>query len=88
MVTMLSAGTPMAMAQSTLGFGLFSLAFDYMGARKAAVPPAEAAVLPSLSSSPCLVSAHTSRRPPQVNCIPFCLLLHDWLLDGQVLVVP
>lgn len=58
-------GTPMAMAQSTLGFGLFSLAFDYMGARKAAVPPAEAAALPSLSSSPCLVSAHTSRRQQQ-----------------------
>jgi len=65
-------GTPKAMLQSALGFGLFSFVIDYMGNQ--AAPPAAAAVAyapsssPSLpsSSSPCTYPASTCRQQRQV----------------------
>lgn len=59
------AGSPKAMAQSALGFGLFSFVIDYMGNK--AAPPATAAVLSSSpSSSPCAYTARSCRQQRQV----------------------
>lgn len=60
-------GTPKAMLQSALGFGIFSFVIDYMGNQ--AAPPAAAAVAyvssSSPASSPCAYPANTCRRQQQ-----------------------
>lgn len=64
-------GTPRAMLQSALGFGLFSFVIDYMGNQ--AAPPAAAAVAYTSSSStplssvssPCVYASSTCRQQRQ-----------------------
>ncbi|KAL0045660.1 hypothetical protein WJX82_000815 [Trebouxia sp. C0006] len=71
-------GTPKAMLQSALGFGLFSFVIDYMGNQ--AAPPAAAAVAyapsssPSVpsSSSPCTYPASTCRQQRQGLPLQYC----------------
>ncbi|KAL0043332.1 hypothetical protein WJX79_001700 [Trebouxia sp. C0005] len=65
-------GTPRAMLQSALGFGLFSFVIEYMSSNQAA-PPAAAAVAyassssasSSPASSPCAYPASTCRQQRQ-----------------------
>lgn len=77
------------MAQSALGFGLFSFAIDYMGNK--AAPPAAAAVLSSSSpsSSPCVYTASSCRQQRQVICntYTYCNMHLLLLLIAELLLV-